>query len=210
MPKRTSVALRHTPKQVRGERRVEQLLRSAEVVFAEVGYEHATTNAVAAHAGVSIGSLYQFFASKDSLLEAMAQRYLDETRAELVSTLDDERYKDLDQLVRVLMERMVKLQDQRPYFLQCLSQNRAYAALAGSVSELQSVVTAHLVSLLGRLCVPAPEGIVLRRAQICVFTASALLPLAVEAKGKQRALILDEVVAILAGYIRPHLREVQL
>lgn len=205
--KHTSQALRHIPKQQRGERRVEQILRSAEAVFAEVGYEHATTNAVAAHAGISIGSLYQFFASKDALLEAMAQRYLDQTRHELVEGLDNATETDLRVLLERLVKRLVALQDERPYFLQCLSQNRAYAALSDSVAELQSVVARHVQRLLERLGDPNEAPDAARRAMVCVHVTSALLPLAVAAKGRSRAQMIEEIITVLVRYVGPTMRK---
>ena len=199
-------ALRHIPKQQRGERKVEQLLRSAEIVFAEVGYENATTNAIAAQAGVSIGSLYQFFASKEAILEAMAQRYLDQTRRELVRALNGGKDVGLSKLVASLVETLVTLQEQRPYFLQCLAQNRAYAVLAGSVQELHDVIIQHVARFLGRICVPAEPGDGLRRATVAVHSVSALLPLALEAQGRQRAKMIEETVILLTRYLEPDLR----
>ncbi len=203
---REVAALRRAPKQQRGERKVEQILRSAEIVFAEVGYEHATTNAVAAHAAVSIGSLYQFFASKDAILESMAQRYLDQTRSVLLA-LDPGDDFDLSKLLTDLIETLVKLQDQRPYFLQCLAQNRAYAVLQGSVAKLNEVVIAHVSALLKRISRPAEAADLERRASLCVHTVSALLPLALVARGKQRRQMIKEIVTLLERYIEPELME---
>jgi AcrR family transcriptional regulator len=59
-------------RQARGQRRIDQLLDVAARVFAEVGFEAATTNGIAARAGVSPGSLYQFFPNKDAMAEALA------------------------------------------------------------------------------------------------------------------------------------------
>jgi AcrR family transcriptional regulator len=50
-------------------------------VFAEVGYDGATTEAIAARAGASIGSLYQFFPNKRALFDALSARYLERSRA---------------------------------------------------------------------------------------------------------------------------------
>ncbi len=51
------------------------ILDAAEQLFVDVGYERASTNHIAAQAGISIGSLYQFFANKESLLQAVGSRY---------------------------------------------------------------------------------------------------------------------------------------
>jgi len=70
--------MRRQPKQARSQQRVEQLLNAAAQTFEEVGYVAATTNAIAARAGLPIGSLYQFFPNKESIMDALVERYLDE------------------------------------------------------------------------------------------------------------------------------------
>lgn len=70
--------MRHHPKQARSQQRVDHLLNVAAQVFEESGYAAATTNGIAARAGVSIGSLYQFFPNKEALMDALVERYLDE------------------------------------------------------------------------------------------------------------------------------------
>src|SRR5215510_716940 len=62
-------------------RRIQLLLDAAAQVFAEVGFEAATTNAIAARAGVSPGTLYQFFPNKDAIGEALAARFGERLRA---------------------------------------------------------------------------------------------------------------------------------
>lgn len=59
------------PKQARSRALVARILLAAAESFASEGYEKTTTNKVAALAGVSVGSLYQFFADKHALLEAL-------------------------------------------------------------------------------------------------------------------------------------------
>src|SRR5215471_21577452 len=62
-------------RQSRGKQRMESLLSAAEEVFAEVGYDRATTNLIAARASVSPGTLYQFYPNKEALAEALASQY---------------------------------------------------------------------------------------------------------------------------------------
>jgi AcrR family transcriptional regulator len=64
------------PQRKRGELRVAALLESAAAVFAERGYAAATMTEIAARAQAPIGSLYQFFPSKEALGTALMQRYL--------------------------------------------------------------------------------------------------------------------------------------
>src|SRR5271168_5137136 len=68
-------------RQARGEKRIAELLRAAGEVFAEVGFEQSTTNAIAAKAGVSPGTLYQFFPNKQAIAEALANAYAAKNQA---------------------------------------------------------------------------------------------------------------------------------
>jgi AcrR family transcriptional regulator len=74
-------APRKTPVQSRSRERVERILDAAAHVFADVGYEAATTDAIAERAQASIGSLYQFFPNKQALFDAVASRHLERASA---------------------------------------------------------------------------------------------------------------------------------
>lgn len=65
-------------RQTRGLQRLNAILDAAGEVFSEMGYDEATTNAIAARAGVSPGSLYQFFPNKAAIGTALAERYKDD------------------------------------------------------------------------------------------------------------------------------------
>lgn len=67
--------LRHIPQQERSIQRVNLILTTADALFAEVGYDAVTTNQIAAQAALPIGSLYQFFEDKATILQALAVRY---------------------------------------------------------------------------------------------------------------------------------------
>ncbi len=79
---------RRSPRQARSRATVSFVLEAAAQVFAERGYA-ATTNEIAARAGVSIGTLYQYFADKDALLLALAERHLAGAQAQLQAALED-------------------------------------------------------------------------------------------------------------------------
>lgn len=72
---------RRVPVQERSRRRYEQILDAAAEIFAEVGYDAATMESIAARAETSIGSVYQFFKNKLSVFEAVAERCLASTRS---------------------------------------------------------------------------------------------------------------------------------
>jgi AcrR family transcriptional regulator len=74
---------RREPVQARSKQTVDRILAAAAHVFSERGYA-ATTNHVAEAAGLSIGSLYQYFPDKDALLVALHSRHLEEVRTHLL------------------------------------------------------------------------------------------------------------------------------
>lgn len=66
--------MRKAPKQKRSREMVTRLLDATASTLAERGLDNTTTNHIAEKAGVSIGSLYQYFPDKDSLIEALLER----------------------------------------------------------------------------------------------------------------------------------------
>ena len=80
---------RRSPVQGRSRRTVERILDAAAHVFAERGYA-ATTNQVAEQAGLSIGSLYQYFRDKDELLVALHARHLGDVRSRILEGRPDD------------------------------------------------------------------------------------------------------------------------
>ncbi len=59
---------RRRPKQQRSRLMVDFILEAATQIFDEIGYDAATTNMIAERAGISIGSLYQYFPNKAALI----------------------------------------------------------------------------------------------------------------------------------------------
>lgn len=66
---------RRSPIQGRAQHTVEAILKAAAQILERHGAEAATTNAIAERAGVSIGSLYQYFPSKAALLAALSEQH---------------------------------------------------------------------------------------------------------------------------------------
>lgn len=80
MPKQSQATLepRKAPVQARSTASVDAILKATIQVLIKVGKEKLTTTLVAARAGVSVGTLYQYFPNKSALLRAALQRHIDE------------------------------------------------------------------------------------------------------------------------------------
>lgn len=70
---------------------VEAILESTARVLAEHGYARTNTNVVAARAGVSVGSVYEYFPNKDSLVTALHERHGAQMYATIEAVLAVER-----------------------------------------------------------------------------------------------------------------------
>lgn len=69
---------RRSPVQARSRETVAAVLEAAAQVFERHGYAAGTTNRIASRAGVSIGSLYQYFPNKESILVALVERHIEQ------------------------------------------------------------------------------------------------------------------------------------
>src|SRR5262249_34592997 len=78
MSSQTASPISRLPKQERGSLRVSALLQAAEAAIGEQGYEAATMTAIADRAGAAIGSLYQFFPTKEALAETLRSKLNDD------------------------------------------------------------------------------------------------------------------------------------
>ncbi len=75
LPDRDQPQLRNVPLQARSRERVRRILDAADELLAEEGASAFTTNRVARHAGVPVGSVYRYFPDKEGIVEALALQY---------------------------------------------------------------------------------------------------------------------------------------
>src|SRR5580658_5577620 len=75
MARRDSFLPRKKPTQERARATQEAIIDATARILGEEGIDAATTNRIAERAGVSVGSLYQYFPSKDSIIIALAERH---------------------------------------------------------------------------------------------------------------------------------------
>ena len=114
------------PTRARGVQRVAELLDAGATLFVENGYETTTMTQIAKRAGASIGSLYQFFPSKEVLAEALFARYVER----VASRLEDLSKHAPGLSPQRLADRLVDL------MLNIRSERDSTAALSGSISGI--------------------------------------------------------------------------
>ncbi|MBD2594483.1 TetR/AcrR family transcriptional regulator [Nostoc spongiaeforme FACHB-130] len=97
--------MRRQPKQKRSQQRVEKILKAAAEVFAEVGYEAATTHQIAAKAETAIGSLYQFFPDKLAIFHALEAIHMERVTAILSKIMQStEKHQSLSEFIEFTVD----------------------------------------------------------------------------------------------------------
>lgn len=191
-------------RQARGRRRMELLLDVAAQVFAEVGYEKATTNAIAARAGTSPGSLYQFFQNKEAIAEALAARYVEQIPATHDIAFDpDVASLPLDVLLDRVVDPLIGFNVANPAAHVLLTGSDISPGLAALTQRLHGAVLQRTEAMLAARAPDLRPRQRARVARVAVQVFKALLPLVLSAEGPERAAVIRELKAALSGYLGP-------
>lgn len=99
---------RKSPVQARSTASVEAILQATLQVLLAVGKDRLTTTRVAARAGVSVGTLYQYFPNKGSLLRAALQRHVDDVLAAVLSACREQTGASLQSMAAAVVTAFLK------------------------------------------------------------------------------------------------------
>jgi AcrR family transcriptional regulator len=204
LPRR--LAPRKEPTQTRARDTVEAILKAATHAFATHGYAHTTTNLVAERAGVSVGSLYQYFPHKNAILAALHQRHtgpVAEVVAHAVARLADPAL-SLAEGFRGLIEELHRIHDADPELTRVISEMAPQVpGLELTLRKREEASAAAVEAILrARPDVRAGDrrvmAHVLREAteSMTRWLQHELPP------GLDRSEAADEVARLLAGYLR--------
>ena len=105
---RTPTKPRKLPTQERSRATVDAIIQAATYILVRSGWERLTTNAIAERAGVNIGSLYQYFPSKEAIVAELERRHVVQTRQKLTDALPQlSRQNSLREALTLLVRAMV-------------------------------------------------------------------------------------------------------
>jgi len=166
---------RKTPLQARSNLTVEAILQATLQVLTTIGKERLTTTRVAARAGVSVGTLYQYFPNKSALLQATLRRHMDHVRRSIETVAAQHQGDSLLNMGTALIH---------AYLAAKMQSVKASAALYAVSSDIDGAAIAKAASLRSR------------RAIIALF-ATAREPLT-----KDPEVIANAVVSALNGFSR--------
>lgn len=206
-----SALMRRQPKQKRSQQRVEKILRAAAEVFAEVGYEAATTHMIAARAETAIGSLYQFFPDKLALFHALEARHMERVTAINAKLMQSaSRQRPFSEFVDGMVEtHAAYFQDPIPrvVYLQYFVAPELFELFDERFND-------HLVRELAGFFRQWNPDLDVEKSERLAETVhrsyNALLLNALRGEESKRQVRYEEIKALLVAYLIPHLQQEQL
>jgi len=199
----TQLSPRKAPRQSRSQATVTAILDATAHILIERGFAAASTNAVAERAGVSVGSLYQYFPNKDALVSALRARHGDQMMAVIMRALTKAMDATLIDGLTGLVEATVEAHRVDADLHQVLEQQLGDMDMDDQHDEYLGVMEERIVALLARHRdeITAPD---LKLAAFMLLHAAHGLIHAVvlqRPKGTSLKHATQEIVAMLTAYL---------
>jgi len=183
---------------------VERILVAGRDVLVEAGYDAFSTNRVATAAGVSPGSLYQYFPDKTAILDVVIDRYWEEVADRVAASLAD-RIGDLGpRMIRDTADALVRALESDRELLRVVAEElpaqrsrERRAALERRVRELTAVYLSARPESSRRPDRAASAWVIVLAAENLATRWVLDRPDFVS-----RERLLDEIVALVAGYLQ--------
>ncbi|WP_336083417.1 TetR/AcrR family transcriptional regulator [Nocardia sp. SSK8] len=188
-------------RQERGRRRMEEILRAAAAVFAERGYEGTTTNAVAAEAGISPGSLYQYFRNKDEIAAALAEFYREQLGVLGGDVPHESDGLDFDALLTRVLGTLVEFNLAHPGFKALFARTDMPATLRAAVAPAYGALHARFEALLGAAFPELGPEDRQCATTVAIQLVRGMMPLIVEADAERRPALVAELRLVLRSYL---------
>jgi AcrR family transcriptional regulator len=197
---------RRTPTQERSRKRVEAILEAAAIVFAEQGFDAASTEAIAERAHTSVGSIYQFFPNKLALFEVLAARCLEKERETFDALFTAAAESSWTEVIGYAIDGFSLLHEADPAFRAVLANFQLYGVFEQADVALTHYFIETVAKLLKRhakTMTPVERRVV---ATTIVNTVTGALFLSQREEPRFRRQLLDETKVLLHRYLAPYLR----
>lgn len=185
---------------------VERILAAAEEVVTERGYDGTSTNRVAARAGISPGSLYQYFPDKDTLVTEVLDRYVDALEARISAAFPDRLGTDLSAAsVRGVVSELLDALAERPALLRVLSERlprtagHRRIAFARRIDDLATTALRFRAGPGSDVPVQTVGWVVVRAVE------HVAISYVLEEPRLERDAVVDELSLLVSGYLSSHL-----
>jgi AcrR family transcriptional regulator len=193
--------IRREPRQARSRARVAQILAAADAIVTQEGVEALTVRRIAERAGVPVGSLYQFFPDKGSVVDTMARAYIAELDAAIEAMVDTAGTGDWSDPVGRMVEVFAGFYRAHPGFV-ALRAGRHITPELAQLDEANSEAIAAGIRLILAEQVRVASGPALDlAAQVAVRASGALLGYAFAVSPDGDEAVLTELKKLLRLYL---------
>lgn len=148
---------RKSPRQGRSQATCGAILEAAAHILVAEGRHALTTNRIAERAGVSIGSLYQYFPGKEAILAALIRDMRREMLEDFAAAARESAGRDLARAAEALIAAVLRHHMRHPTLAQALEREEAELSLDAETRELKGKMRRILVDILSRHGVAEPE-----------------------------------------------------
>lgn len=169
------LAPRRRPKQGRSRDTVEAILTASQQILLRNGLNGFNTNVVAERAGISIGSLYQFFPGKEAILAALVRDMRRDMLADLIAAQQASNAGDLADVIGSMIDASLKHHMRAPALTDILEQAEAQLPMDAETQALKSNMFQLVLSVLQRHEVEDSETIAQDIIAMCHGMADAAI-----------------------------------
>jgi AcrR family transcriptional regulator len=191
-------------RQARGERRVAQLLEAAASVFCRTGYTAASTNAIAREAGVSPGTLYQFFPNKEAIAVGLSDQLLDHwARSHGQALAQENAGLPLDRMLDAVLDPLIAFNVENPAFAVLMHGADTPGVIVDEIGTLHGALLARVEEMIGTRLPDLPSDARTRTANMAVHLFKAGLTLVMSHEGAERDAYIAELKTVMHRYLEP-------
>lgn len=169
---------RRSPSGERGQRRRDLILDTAADLLAEGGAEAINTNVLAERAGISVGSVYQYFSNKEAILTALGERYMQQLSRNTIAALQqDVSGLDFVTMVDRVIDPMIAFERQHPAFrhLDAGQDGQGTLAIAAQRVDQEILTTIYHLLLRIRPHLKPPQGWQIARVTKALYKGMSYL-----------------------------------
>jgi AcrR family transcriptional regulator len=192
------VAPPRAPRRARGQLRVEALLAAAAEVFAAKGFDAATMTAIAAQSDSSIGSLYQFFRTKEAVADALIGQQVQALWLRLDGLAERSPTLLTSALGHALAVCFVDFRADHPSFATLLERPGPPSPL---IAGVRRTVRARVETILARHAPRADPALLHAMAPVVQHAMKLAVQLRADLEGADLKAAARELDAMLAGYL---------
>jgi len=195
-PRKKSTRARKVPNQARSQETVSVILEASARILESDGLHGFNTNAIAARAGVSIGSLYQYFPNKDVIVLALISSFEEALQDAVLKAVQGGTGQELKRRIKRLVRALVAVHYRRPRLNRVLEAEEERLGSEADNSAFHAVVLQLLKDHKDEVAVPVSGA----TERVIMSILRALVDLGL-ASGASRRSTEERAMRAVCGYL---------